>query len=58
MDRMVIAVSPKLGVNNLAEFIALAKAQPVPPLLEIRQQRQISKARQIAIGSDLLAMRR
>jgi tripartite-type tricarboxylate transporter receptor subunit TctC len=27
-EGMVIAVSPKLGVNNLAEFIALAKAQP------------------------------
>jgi tripartite-type tricarboxylate transporter receptor subunit TctC len=27
-EGMVFAVSPKLGVNNLAEFIALAKAQP------------------------------
>jgi hypothetical protein len=30
----------------------------VPPLLDIRQRRQISKAGQIAIGSDFLAMRR
>ena len=27
-EGMVLAVSPKLGVNSLAEFIALAKAQP------------------------------
>jgi tripartite-type tricarboxylate transporter receptor subunit TctC len=27
-EGMVFAVSPKLGTNNLAEFIALAKAQP------------------------------
>src|SRR4029077_15497401 len=27
-EGMVFAVSPKLGVNNLAEFIALARAQP------------------------------
>jgi tripartite-type tricarboxylate transporter receptor subunit TctC len=27
-EGMVFAVSPKLGVNNLAEFIALAKADP------------------------------
>jgi tripartite-type tricarboxylate transporter receptor subunit TctC len=27
-EGMVLAVSSKLGVNNLAEFIALAKAQP------------------------------
>jgi tripartite-type tricarboxylate transporter receptor subunit TctC len=27
-EGMVIAVSPKLGVNNLAEFIALAKKEP------------------------------
>src|SRR5260370_13457374 len=30
----------------------------MPPLLDIRQQRQISKAREIAIGSDFLAIRR
>jgi hypothetical protein len=30
----------------------------VPPLLNVRQQRQISKARLIAIGSDFLAIRR
>jgi tripartite-type tricarboxylate transporter receptor subunit TctC len=27
-EGMVLAISPKLGVNSLAEFIALAKAQP------------------------------
>jgi hypothetical protein len=28
----------------------------VPPLLDMRQQRQISQAREIAIGSDFLAI--